>query len=180
MRVLICGEVPDRVAGFCALLALCAAGLPTLSQLATAVYFTALRSALSASGWRPSLSCRHRSVYRVSGATSWLAHLAAVVIAAVLAVLLRAPVGVAEAGAILRVVLLASTLPISRAGWGVREVVVGLGLIGTPTATAGATSALCGRADLVAGLTGGLACLAIPAQPRAGAGRTVGSNHGRP
>jgi len=65
-------------------------------------------------------------------------------------------------------VLLLSLLPISIAGWGVREgaMIACLGLVGVDAASAFAVSALFGLTSVVVGLPGGLVWLLIGQRTR--------------
>lgn len=81
---------------------------------------------------------------------------------------LELSVGFVDAFAIVPTVLLLTTLPISVAGWGVREgaMIAGFGFVGIPADDALALSVLFGVAQIVIAMPGGLVWLAD--RPRAG------------
>jgi uncharacterized membrane protein YbhN (UPF0104 family) len=197
IRALIGSVILDRLAGLTAILLLCVAGLPILHIIAgdDSFFWAALglvvvgTSAVVLFFSLPLMPQWLRDIRFVADVVAYsrsagslgrrpgmvgailslslLPHVAAITSAAVLANQLEVSLGFAGAAAILPPILLAAMLPISFAGWGVREgaMVLGLALVGVPSATAIAISVLWGTTNLIVGIVGGLGWLLIRPQP---------------
>ncbi|MGY3035206.1 uncharacterized membrane protein YbhN (UPF0104 family) [Bradyrhizobium sp. USDA 4354] len=97
-------------------------------------------------------------------AAAIIIHLITVAACYILAIGLDAPLSPLDAFVLVPLVILASAVPISIGGWGVREgaMVAALGLAGIASDKALAISVLLGLGGLIVGLFGGLVWLAAP------------------
>jgi uncharacterized membrane protein YbhN (UPF0104 family) len=192
LRDLIESVVIDRVAGGAALAILCAAALPSLNTLAgagTVFWSVAGLVATAAGGLAVATSFHHlppaytrlwgvRDLASVS-ANLWavlrsgrraaailtlglLSHTALIWAALTLSGMIGVDITPGQAMTVLPPVLFVAMMPISLAGWGVREgaMAVGLGLLAVPVETAIAISILFGATSVVVGVLGGLLWLA--------------------
>ncbi len=151
----------DGAAGFAmagltlAAIAACAAllGLRKLPQSWTKWLIFRGFVSLSRAFWSVLLS---RRIFSQAFGLSLLVHMGVISVMYLLGDSMGVPLGLASYLAVMPPVLLASSLPISIAGWGVREsaMIVGLDLLGVPAEAALATSLLFGGVILASGLAG--------------------------
>ena len=201
---LVVSVVLDRIAGATALLALCVLAVPFLYDIAgsgrafwsVAMLLAAMTSALAvlmalhllpatlaglpgagglvelSKGWRAVLAAPSNRA--TVATTSLVAHCIYLTLAAEVTRLVGAEVSLVAATGILAPVLLTAMLPISLAGWGVREggMIVGLALLGVPADVSLAASLVIGAVSLTTGVTAGCLWAAFAAMEarRNGAG----------
>lgn len=193
------GLVLDRLAGLSGLVLLVLAGLPHLLTvvpwpLAAAVLTMALAAAAGIAAlaqldrvpwparWRHPMAVRllslagslrgaltHRAALVALG-HSVAVHLCTITATLVFAAALSVPIRPLDALVVMPLAIMAMALPISLAGWGVREgsMVAGFALFGVATEDAQLVSLLIGLSVTLMALPGGLIWLSLPGPPPSG------------
>jgi hypothetical protein len=137
------------------------AGAPLLLRLSGGLPFEALRRHLATIAAEVEILWRGKALLARLVGASVLGHLFLCLAIWFTALAIGVACPLFETLAVLPAVLLAASLPISIAGWGVREggMVVGLGLLGVATSDAALVSVFFGLLQLAFGAAGGLAWL---------------------